>query len=1071
MASGTLNTKKISVMTKLQKLTYKQVHSQYGIPVLLLFMLIVFPSLVFAQQNRIEGRILDAETDEPLIGASVFLADKKTGTVSDQNGSFVLNVQSLPVTLGISYLGYKPEKVKVYSTEAPVVISLKPTSGTLDEFVVVGYTTAKKSSYTGSVAVVGVKELEKLQITSTGKALQGTVPGLQSIAQTGQPGSDASLYVRGIGSVNASTSPLYVVDGVPGANPNQISGKDIQSISILKDATASALYGSRGANGVIVITTKSGNLNAKPTVHFSANYGYTGRAVKDYEYLSPKEYYELQWEAIRNTQQDQGKSAAEAAQYATDYLVDGSLKVNIWGPQYPKPVGTDGKLVAGAVPLWNDDWGKAISRAGVRQQYDLSVSGGSANTRYFFSGGYLSEEGWIRTSKFERYNFRTNIQSKVNDWFEAGGNISLSSSFQKSPTQEDSNTGNFANFQRLISNIYPVYERNPDGSYVLDENGNKKWDYGVWRPTTAASGSNILGSAEHAISGTRTDAVLLTTNFNITFLKGLLWKTTASVDYRANTSHSYSHSYYSTGVISEGAGSASRSASRNLNYTVNSFIDYTLNLGETHSFNLLAGPEVYIMNSSSLSGSRTGFPILGKTEPSAGTTSGTFYGTSDEYRLASWLGKLDYDYLDRYHFSASFRRDGSSRFSKQSRWGNFWSVGAAWNVKKEDFLKNIQDLDALNLRFSYGAQGNDNVGNYAYGGFYEIYNSLDMLGLLPSDLPTPELKWETNLNLNFGIDVALFDNRLIAQIDLYNRQSKDLLFEKPLSPSTGYSGINANIGSLRNRGIDGQITGTPIRNRDFRWDITLNFGHYTNKITKLPQEEILTGSIGQYGNTKKMVEGGSVYDFYIKEWAGVNPENGKASWYKDIVDENGNVTGQTTTEDQTEATPYFQGSSLPDLYGGLNNSFSWKGFGLSFLLSYSIGGKIFDGDQPMIMHLGYAPGRAWSKEALARWTPENTDTDFPRLSYVSDPWNTIPSTRFLYTATYARLKHINLSYSLPHSLVSAWNLQEVRLRFTGENLLTFFGHKGLDPEQTVSGATYYRYPAQKAYSFGIDVSF
>ncbi len=398
-------------------------------------------------------------------------------------------------------------------------------------------------------------------------------------------------------------------------------------------------------------------------------------------------------------------------------------------------------------------------------------------------------------------------------------------------------------------------------------------------------------------------------------------------------------------------------------------------------------------------------------------------------------------------------------------------MGAAWNVKQENFLKDVSSVDNLNLRFSYGAQGNDNVGNYAYGGFYSIYNSLNMLGLLPSDLPTPELKWETNLNLNFGVDISLFNNRLIAQLDVFDRQSRDLLFNKPLSPSTGYGGIDANIGSLSNRGIDGQITGVPIRNSDFGWNVTLNFGHYTNKITKLPQEEILTGSIGQYGNTKKMVEGGSVYDFYIKEWAGVNPENGKATWYKDIVDENGNVTGRTITENQTEATPYFQGSSLPDLYGGISNSFSYKGFDLSFLISYNIGGKIFDGDQPMIMHLGYAPGRNWSREALSRWTPENPNTDFPRLSYVSDAWNTIPSTRFLFNATHARLRNVNLSYSLPRNLVSRWNLTDVKLRLVGENLLTFYGHQGLDPEQTVSGSTYYRYPAQKAYSLVLNASF
>ena len=1038
--------------------------------VYVLLILLLFNFKAYAQEV-ISGTVVD-RTNEPIPGVTVFIKSTSSGTTTDIDGNFSITTdQALPLTLTISFLGFRSEEIDVYEADEHVNITLTEDINFLDEVVVVGYGTAKKSSYTGSVAVVGTKELDKLEITSVGKALQGVVPGLQSVSAAGQPGSDASLYIRGIGSVNASTSPLFVVDGVPGANPNQISGKDIQSISILKDASASALYGSRGANGVIVITTKSGSLNSKPVVNFSSSIGFTSRAVKDYSYLSADDYYELQWEAIRNTQMDQGKTAAEAAEYASSYLVDGALKVNIYGPQYPVPVGTDGNLISGATPLWNDDWSKAISRTGLRQQYDLSISGGSENTRYFVSGGYLNEEGWIRTSEFERINLRTNIQSKVNNWFEAGANASLSSSYQKSPTQSDSNTGNFANFQRLISNIYPVYERNPDGSYVLDAEGNKKWDYGIWRPTTAVSGANILGSAEHAISGSKTEAVLLSTNMIVTFLQGLLLRSTASADYRSWNSHSYSHSYYSTGVISEGAGSASRGSSRTLNYTVNSFVDYSLNLANKHSFNLLAGPEIYVNNISSLSGTRTGFQVLGKTEPSAGSTIGTFVGTSDNYRLASWLSKVDYNYLDRYHFSASYRRDGSSRFSKESRWGNFWSVGASWNLKKENFLKDVRDIDNLNLRFSYGAQGNDNVGNYAYGGFYTIYNSLDMLGLLPSDLPTPELKWETNLNFNIGADISLFENRLIAQIDVYNRQSKDLLFERPLSPSTGYSGINANIGSLSNRGIDGQITGTPIRNRNFSWDVSLNFGHYTNKITKLPQEEILTGSIGQYGNTKKMVEGGSIFDFYIKEWAGVNPENGNATWYKDIVDENGNISGKTTTENQTEATHYFQGSSLPDFYGGLNNYLSYKNFELSFLFSFSVGGKIFDGDQPMIMHLGYAPGRNWSDEALSRWTPENRDTNFPRLSYVSDPWNTIPSTRFLYDATYARLKNIVFSYSLPSQLISNWNLSDVKLHITGDNILTFFGHKGLDPEQTVTGSTYYRYPAQKSYSVGINVSF
>src|SRR5690554_2846167 len=357
------------------------------------FLILLLSSFTLQAQHTLQGTVVD-RGNQPLPGVSIAIESTLEGTATDIDGRFSFTTnQDLPLTLVVSFLGYRTQEIDVYEANAPIHVVLSEDINFLDEVVVVGYSTAKKSDYTGSVAVVGPRELEKLSITSVGKALQGTVPGLQSVSSAGQPGSDAALYVRGIGSVNASTSPLYVVDGVPGANPNQISGKDIQSISILKDATASALYGSRGANGVIVITTKSGSLNSKPVVNFSASVGFTSRAVRDYEYLSANEYYELQWEAIRNTRIDQGATPGDAAQYASDYLVDGALKVNIYGPQYPVPVGTDGRLVAGATPLWNDDWGRAISRTGIRQQYDASVSGGSASTRYFFSGGYLNEEG------------------------------------------------------------------------------------------------------------------------------------------------------------------------------------------------------------------------------------------------------------------------------------------------------------------------------------------------------------------------------------------------------------------------------------------------------------------------------------------------------------------------------------------------------------------------------------------------------------------------------------------------------------------------------------------------------
>lgn len=346
--------------------------------------------------------------------------------------------------------------------------------------------------------------------------------------------------------------------------------------------------------------------------------------------------------------------------------------------------------------------------------------------------------------------------------------------------------------------------------------------------------------------------------------------------------------------------------------------------------------------------------------------------------------------------------------------------------------------------------------------------------MISSRLPTPDLKWETNLNLNFGVDFAAFDNRLVASVDIYERKSKDLLFSRPLAPSQGFGQIDANIGALRNRGIEGQIQVAPVRNKDLRWDVSLNFGHYKNKITELPQKEIIAGTVGQLGSTKKMVVGGSVYDFFIREWAGVNPENGDALWYKNeyTTDTNGNkvISGRATTNVYADADQYFQGSSLPDVYGGITNTFTYKQFELSFLLSYSIGGKVLDLDEVMIAHTGNNQGRTWTQEALTRWTPENRNTNYPRLTTTTTNWNSI-SSRFLYDATYARLKNLNLTYNLPASILSHAKLKQVKLRANAENLLTFFGHKGMDPEQAVDGVTFYRYPAQKSFSLGIDITF
>ena len=1015
---------------------------------------------ITAQSIAVRGYIRDAGTNTPLAGVNVAVRGGETTATSDAEGRYTINAGQNS-TLVFTYVGYESQELQV--TSPTVDVLLKPANSALSEVVVVAYGTATKATYTGSASVVTGADINKQQVSSVSRSLQGLVPGLQSVAPAGQPGSDSEIRLRGVGSVNASSAPLYVVDGAPFAgNINAINSADIQSISVLKDAAASALYGSRGANGVIIITTKQGSYGSRPTISINASTGISNRAVQDYGKLNIQQYFELQWEALRNNQLDQGKNATEAAQYASTELTN-TLKTNPFGPDFPNPVGTDGHLLNGAVPLWNDDWSESLARNGVRNQVDLGISGGGDSSRYFVSAGYLKDEGFIIGSQFTRLNARVNYNAKVNRWFETGFNISASTTNQDAPPQSDSDQGNYANVGRLIANIYPLYERNPDGTYKLDHNGNRIYDFGNYRPSTASAGMNLLGQAYLNTYNNKRDLITFRGNIQLNLLEGLHLKSSINADYTNGLNHSYTNPDFGSGVAN--GGSVSKGASRALGYTYNNLLDYTIDISD-HHFNVLAGQEVYVYNVSNLSGGRSNFGFSGKEEPAAASLLTSFTGASDNYKLASFLGKLEYNFNQRYFLSASYRRDGSSRFSPESRWGNFWSVGASWNATAENFLADVSWLNNLTVRTSYGAQGNDNLGDYyAYQGLYSIYNSLGEAGLITSRLPTPGLIWETNLNFNAGVDFALLNNRLSGTFEVYQRSSKDLLFSRPLAPSVGYGEIDDNIGSLKNIGFEGQIQGVPINTGDFRWRIGANFAHFTNKITELPQAEIISGNVGQLGNTKKLIVGSSVYDFFIREWAGVDPENGTPLWYKD--DGSGD---RTTTSVFADADQYFQGSSLPDFYGGISNTFTYKNFELSALLSYSIGGKILDLDRVMLSHNGENFGRTWSSDILDRWTPENRDTDVPRLTTVTTNWNGI-SSRFLYDATYARLRNVNLAYTLPDNWSQRLGLQHIRVYGRGENLLTFFGPDGLDPEQAVDGVTFYRYPAQKTFTFGIDVSF
>lgn len=1029
---------------------------------ILLLLLAINACFVSAQNRNITGSVIDKD-GEPLVGVSVNIKGTTVGTVTDIDGKFSLSNVADKSSLIFSYVGFQKKEVAV--TNNNINITLEPDDNSLDEIIVVAYGTASKAGYTGSASTVGQAEISKSQVSSVSRLLQGTASGVQSVASSGQPGSDASIYIRGIGSINASSTPLYIVDGAPfDGNLNSINPADIESVSVLKDAASTALYGSRAGNGLIIITTKQGSKDKKAKIEASFKYGVSSRAVSDYKKISTNDYFELYWEALRNQEvYTNGKTTADAAAYASKNIVS-ALGINPYGPNYVQPVGLDGKIVSGATPLWNDDWTKEYTQDAHRTEAQISVSGGTETSTYFVSLGYLDDQGIAIASDFKRYTGRVNLNANIKPWLKLSTGISLAHSKQNAPQSEDSNLANSLNFARMIPNFYPIWVRKADGSFELDENNNRIYDYGDYRPSAANPRYNHLGSSQYDFNRVVRDIASIRTAVDITLYKGLVYKGSINIDYTNKNDHNYYNPEYGSSSYNATPGSVSKYNYRTTGFTGNNILTYTTTINELHNIKGLIGQEYYEYNTSNIYGSRSGFPVLGLEEPVAASELGSFSGNSDRYKLLSFFGNAEYNYNHKYYGSASIRRDASSRFSPDARWGTFWSVGGSWRLSEEEFINKIDEISNLTLRTSYGGQGNDNIGTYyAYKALFAIKNNLGESGFVTSSLENNNLKWETNLNLNIGLDFGLFNNRLRGSAEYFNRRSKDLLFAIPKPLSTGYGSYQANTGAMKNVGYEFSLDVTPIKTKDWTWTISLNATHYKNTITELPQEQIISGN-----NLRKV--GGSIYDFFLVEWAGVDPTDGLPQWYK--TDSNGNrVTTKNYDEANKTESKIIAGTSLPDLSGGFSTNLQYKDFEFSALFAYSLGGKIYNGDKISILHNGSSAGRAMSIDLLERWTPENPNANVPRLQTTNAYAWTNTSTRFLIDADYLRLKNITLGYNLPRTILKKVGLETLKLYAQAENLLTVFGEEGIDPEQTVGGSTYYRYPAMKTISLGLNLSF
>ena len=1015
----------------------------------------------YAQNMTVKGKVTANGLEMP--GVTVSVKGTAGGTITSLDGDFTIKADAGSV-LVFSFIGYETVEVPVKGN-GPINVELREKTTDLDEVVIaVPYGTAKKSTFTGSAGVVDKKIIANSQVASVSQALQGSVAGLQSFSASGQPGEDATILIRGVGSVNASTTPLYVVDGVPydGAL-SSISNQDIASITVLKDAAAASLYGSRAANGVVMITTKQGSKKSAPSIEISAKYGFSDRAVKDYEQVSTEQYFMLEWEAIRNMRMNLKKNPdtpEAAAAYATQNLILNYIGINPYGTAYPQPIGTDGKLIEGARLLWNDSWEDALSQDAHYTDLSARVSGGSENSQYYFSLGYMDNQGAYIGSGFKRYTLRANITSDLTKWLQVGVNVGLTHSIQDFPKSDDSSLGNVVLAARSIPSFYPVYERDPEtGAYVLDENGQRIYDYGKYRHGSYA-GYNQAQSMLYDKNEIKRDAASVRGYLQVTPIEGLTYKMSLNIDYNSRFTHDYANPTYGKEPVT---GSVSKRNTRTTGMTFNNVVNWEHTFGEVHNVRLMAGQEYYEFNTSNFGGSRSNVITDGYFEPDVASTLTGFSGNSDQYKLLSYFGQAEYNYAQKYFASVSMRADGSSRFHPDNRWGAFWSFGGSWKIGREAFVEEAAGswLSDLTLRASYGAQGNDNVGYYAYQALYGIGSFLGETALTTSRLDTPELSWETNLNANIGLDFSLWSNRLFGTVEWFQRTSKDLLFARDLVPSSGFSSIDDNIGKVRNYGWEFTLGGTPILTRDWTWRLSVNAMTYKNEIVSIPTDVMWSG-------TKKWVKGGSLYDFWMYEWAGVDPETGDAQWYMTDTETGERVKttnyGSLTSQDKVKV-----GNALPKVSGGFQSDLTWRDLSLSMTFAYSIGNKIYNRDKASLMGVSGANGSTMSKDLLNRWTPENTQTDVPRLEYDQTSYFTSASTRWLVDGSYLRLKTVTLNYNLPKKWIQPAMLKDVSIYVQGENLLTFSKQQGLDPEQALGGVTYWRYPAMKTLSFGINV--
>lgn len=1001
-------------------------------------------------------------------------------------------------TLVISYIGMESQTVTI---KPNLKVVLKTNSEMLDEVMVVAFGTAKKSAFTGSAKVLDNEKLEQSQVSSVTNALAGAVPGVTLTSSNGAPGSSSSIQIRGFGSLNTSSTPLIILDGAPySGDIGNINPNDVESMTVLKDAASNALYGARGANGVVIITTKKAK-SGDAVVSFDAKWGANSNALQRYNVIKdPAQYYEMHYSALNRYYRASGLSAEEAWQKANANLFgpagNGGLGYNVYTiPDGEVLIGLNGKLnpnaTLGRTVTYNgqdyyvtpDDWDNVGTRTGFRQEYNFSVSAANDRSSFYASLGYLGNEGITENSDHKRLTARLRADYQAKKWMKIGGNMAYTRFDFNSLSNNGSSTsqGNIWAFTTQVAPIYPAYIRTADGNIMIDSNGIEVMDYGNGKNAGMSrpwiSDANAIQDNKLNTNNAEGNAMNGNGFVNLNFVPGLTITLNGTFNLDETRGTYVYNPYY--GQFDSTGGTVSKYHARTYEYNLQQLISYSRSFGK-HNADIMLGHEYTDYRYYELSASKSKMFSQSNKELNGAVVDGQSAGSyKSRVNWEGYFGRLQYNYDEKYFASASLRRDASSRFHPDHRWGTFWSVGGAWLMNKENWFT-VDWIQELKLKASYGIQGNDNIGTYLYTDVFNIVNSAGNVGTSFASKGTKDITWETNGNFNVGAEFQLF-NRISGSLEYYYRKTTDMLFSFSVAPSLGYSSYYDNIGDMYNTGLELDMNVNLLNLKNLQWDVNFNISTLKNRITKLHPDKLTSTKYTSDGRAYKGYNSGSffisedlsIYSWYLKEFAGVDQTTGESMWYKNTLDADGNVIGRETTTTYADADYYItEESTLPAAFGGFGTKVNAYGFDFAINFTYQLGGKQYDNTYATFMSSPTSSaGYNFHADLLNSWTEENPSNTIPRFQW-GDTYSAGGSTRFLTSSSFLNIQNINFGYTLPSRLTRNLDINSVRLYLTAENVFYWSKRKGFDPRQSFSdGANATRYAPMRTISGGISLKF